>query len=218
MEGKLTLEPLDPVQGFFATASAQYGYFHAPRYQWVCDYFGHCGWLDSWNPVQVQGYFNNLSYQYNWLTRQRQIAMMNAMRQYYMMHYRVSRPFVLRAVRSIYCYASHSRTPVMFGQNTWGQHVVLQGSCTQLTSIVWDIVGRGWRTPVEAEYCSAPQSSGIEKKLVISNKTELFEGYRSTRGLTVISKRRFRDISSNRQGKLLVFDSVRGKQMTLVAA
>lgn len=214
IEGERSLAPAEDIEGLFPEARAQWGRPVAPRFQWVCDYMGQCGWLDSWNPAQVQGYWTNLANQYAWLTAQHQAAMMRAMEYWAMRRYQISQPFAMPAVRSVYCSARGAES-IVFGLSRVREEIVIRGRMLVLANVVLGVMSqRGDRD--EAQRCGAPQSNPRPGSVALGNQREPVGQFETDHGVAAITERSFRDVNSGEMGRLAIWDSENGQQRTLV--
>ncbi len=219
VEGKRVLVPVTDgaASGLVAPARAQWGPVVTPRFQWVCDYFGQCGWLDTWNPYQVQFYLSNLSAQYAWFERQRQLALMAAMRSWAMRGYQVSQPFVLAEVQSVYA-MGRGLSQVLFGIEAHGRAVAVDSYGVLTANVVFTIESRIHGMP-EAQRCAGPQSDTFETTAPLNdgdaNRVEVV-AFATPRGHARITKRRFADRLTGQMGPVVIWDSAAGVQRSLV--
>jgi len=214
IEGDRWLEMVHEGPGVFPQAVAQWGPVVAPRFHWVCDYFGQCGWLDTWNPAHMQLYWSNMAAQYAWLTAQHQAAIMRAAEFWAMRRFQISFPFVMPAVHSVYCVA---RGPEMllFGASRYTEEVVIRDRAFLLSNVVLDIMGRR-SGPEVAQRCGAPQSSSRPDSIRLDPWDVPVTEYSTVEGEAQITERTFQDVNTGEVGRLALWDNGIQKERTLV--
>jgi len=214
IEGDRWLRMVDDEPGVFSQAAAQWGPVVAPRFQWVCDYFGQCGWLDTWNPGHMQLYWSNMAAQYAWLTAQHQAAIMRAAEFWAMRRFQISFPFVMPAVQSVYCVARGPQM-LLFGVSRYTEEVVVQGLAFPLVNVVLDIMGR--RSGHEAaQRCGAPQSSSRPALTKLGTWDVPVNEYSTFEGKAQITDSTFKDVITGEVGHLAIWDNGSQKERTLV--